>query len=162
MKVSIRNMADNPRGSIMILLYRIANFSSRSRKRSWIHWIWSVPILIIYRFITELYFGYEIPAATVIGKGLFIDHGYGIVINKHSIIGRSCRIKHGVTIGCKTMPDGTQGPSPIIGDRVDIGANAVVLGGIVVGSDVKIGAGAVVTKSVPDGAVVRGRSADFY
>jgi putative colanic acid biosynthesis acetyltransferase WcaB len=112
--------------------------------------------------LTEFLFGYEIPAATNIGKGLFVDHGYGIVINKHAVIGNFCRIKHGVTIGCKTNLDGSQGPSPRIGNYVDIGAHAIIIGGISIGDNVRIGAGAIVTKDIPPNSVVRGTSAAVF
>lgn len=146
----------------MVGAYRLANFASRKKREAKIHWLWAGPVLVVYRALTELVFGYEIPAATAIGKNLFIDHGYGIVINKNSIIGNNVRIKHRVTIGCKTLPNGDQGPSPVIGDNVDIGAGAFVIGDIVVGSCVDIGAGAIVTRDVPDNSVVRCEPAKAY
>lgn len=138
----------------MIGTYRLANIASRARKKNILNSIWAVPILITYRILTEIVFGYEIPAATVIGKNLFIDHGYGIVINKNSILGDDIRIKHMVTIGCKTMPDGSQGISPKIGNNVDIGAGAKIIGDISIGNNVKIGAGAIITKNIPDNTTV--------
>lgn len=148
------SLIDNPRGSFMVLFYRVANFASRSRKSHLLNFIWAAPLLVFYRIFNEFIFGYEIPASTKIGKGMFIDHGYGIVINKHAVIGEKLRIKHRVTIGCKTLPDGSQGPSPVIGDNVDIGAHAIILGGITIGSNVVVGAGAVITKDVPGNSVV--------
>lgn len=158
----MRQTIHNPRGALMVIMYRAANMASRKRRKSIFHKIWASPILLLYRLITEFLFGYEIPAAATIGKGLFIDHGYGIVINKNCIIGENCRIKHGVTIGCKTLPDGSQGPSPQIGDNVDIGANAIVLGGITIGDNAKIGAGAIVTKNVPSNSTARSPAAIIY
>lgn len=142
----------------MIASYRLANFASRARKKSFLNNIWAVPILIVYRILNEIIFGYEIPAATTIGSNLFIDHGYGIVINKNSIIGDNVRLKHMVTIGCKTMPDGSQGRSPRIGNNVDIGANAKIIGDIVIGDNVKIGAGAVITKDIPSNSIAYSES----
>lgn len=57
------------------------------------------------------------------------------------------------------MEDGSQGPSPVIGDNVDIGANVVIIGGICIGDNVVIGVGSVVTKDVPKGSVVVGNPA---
>ncbi|MBQ0943123.1 hypothetical protein KAK07_07225 [Ideonella sp. 4Y16] len=145
----------------MVSLYRVANVASRCRKKAPLHAVWAVPVLIIYRIFCELVWSYEIPAATQIGNNLQIDHGFGIVINKHCRIGNNCRIKHSVTIGCKTLADGTQGPSPRIGSNVDIGAGALIIGDIEIGDNVLIGAGAIVTKSVPSNSVVRGRAATF-
>lgn len=148
------SLVHNPRGSLMVGAYRVANFSSRKKRELKYHLVWAAPVLILYRFFTELIFGYEIPAATEIGKGFLIDHGYGLVINKHTRIGDYFRVKHGVTIGCKTLPCGGQGPSPKIGDNVDVGANAMIIGDVNIGSHVKIGAGAIVTKDVPSYCVV--------
>lgn len=145
---------NNPRGFFMVGFYRLANLASVARKKNCLHNIWAVPILIIYRLSNEFVMGYEIPAATKIGKSFFIDHGYGIVINKHTVIGDFCRIKHGVTIGCKTLANGTQGDSPIIGNHVDIGAGAKIIGGITVGHNVTVGAGAIITKDIPSYSVV--------
>lgn len=144
---------------LIIKLYRVAHWASVSRKKNKFLWPISLPILLLYRFLTEWFFLLELPAATKIGKRLVIDHGFALVINKHSVIGDDCRLRHCVTIGCKVNSDGTQGPSPIIGNRVDVGAGAIIIGEIAIGDDAVIGAGAVVTKSVPAGAVVVGNPA---
>lgn len=138
----------------MVSFYRFAHIASVARKENWLHNFWAVPVLIIYRLTNEFIMGYEIPAATKIGKNFFIDHGYAIVINKHTVIGNFFRIKHGVTIGCKTLPDGTQGGSPIIGNHVDIGAGAKIIGEITIGNNVTIGAGAIVTRDIPNNSIV--------
>lgn len=140
----------------MVYFYRTAHFFSVNRKNNLFWYILGSMYIYIYKLITEFLLGYEIPAATKIGKDFIIDHGYGVVINKHCIIGDNFRIKHGVTIGCKTMPDGSQGASPTIGNNVDIGANAVIIGDVEVGDNVKIGAGAVVVKTVPSNCLVVG------
>lgn len=76
--------------------------------------------------------------------GLYIVHGFGIVINGAAKIGKNCTILHSVTIGV------AKGKSPIIGDNVYIGAGAIIIGGVTVGNNVKIGAGAIVVDDVPD------------
>lgn len=155
-------LIDNPRGSLIVFLYRIANFASKSRKKNLANNLWAIPIILAYKFLTEFIFGYEIPAATKIGRNLFIDHGYSIVINKNSIIGDNCRIKHCVTIGCKTMEDGGQGGSPVIGNNVDIGAGSCIIGDISIGDNVKIGAGAIVVKNIPSNSIVVNDYAKFF
>jgi putative colanic acid biosynthesis acetyltransferase WcaB len=149
----------NYRCLLIVTMYRLAHYLSRKRKSGFIGAVLASPFLVLYRFLTEWIFQYEIPAATVIGKGLVLDHGYGIVINKHSTLGDRVRIKHQVTIGCKTNNDGTQGPSPVIGSDVDIGAGAKIIGGIRIGSHVKVGAGAVVVRDVPDHCIAVGNPA---
>lgn len=158
-KSDIRANHANYRCLLMITLYRLANYFSCLRKKSSLGAIVSVAPLVVYRILTEWVFQYEIPAATVIGEGLVIDHGYGLVINKHAVLGSRVRIKHAVTIGCKTNADGSQGPSPIIGSDVDVGAGALIIGDIRIGNNVKIGAGAVVVDNVPDNCIAVGNPA---
>jgi serine acetyltransferase len=93
-------LIDNPRGSMMVGLYRLAHQASvKKRGLSGFNLIWAVPVLLGYKYLTELVLGYEIPAATKIGQGFRIHHGYGIVINKHAIFGKNVDIRHGVTVG---------------------------------------------------------------
>lgn len=157
--IAMRGRRSDFRQRLIIKFYRVAHRASVFRKQSKLSWLVTVPILVVYRIVTEWFFQLELPAATKIGKGLIIDHGFAIVINKHAIIGDDCRLRHCVTIGCKLNLDGTQGPSPKIGHRVEVGAGAIIIGDINVGDDAVIGAGAVVTKDVPSGAVVVGNPA---
>ncbi len=85
-----------------------------------------------------------------IGPGLMMMHGFATIITAREI-GVDCQVSQQVTIGY----DDRGGP-PTLGDRVRIGANAVVLGPITVGDDAVVGAGAVVVRDVPAGAVVGG------
>ena len=112
-----------------------------------------VPLVgeVLERF-TEVWTGISIPAETQIGPGLMILHSGGVVINGRAVLGRGCTLHHHVTIGNRV----SGGPSPSIGDRAMIGVGACVLGGIVVGDDVEIGANAVVLDSVPDGGIAVG------
>lgn len=99
-------------------------------------------------------YGYQIPHTCQIGKGLFLGHYGNIVINQNSIIGENCNIAQGVTIG--HVSRGKRKGSPIIGNRVWIGANAVVVGKVVVGDDVLIAPLTFVNFDIPDNAVVIG------
>lgn len=150
-------------GNIRILLllfsYRLSHWASLKRKKSILSNAYAIPIILMHRFITEWIFGLELPAATAIGRGLIIDHGYSIVVNKHSVIGDYCRIRHGVTIGCKLNSDGSQGKSPTLGDNVDVGAHALIIGDIIIGNNVSIGAGAVVITDVPSNTIAVGNPA---
>ena len=88
----------------------------------------------------------EIHPGAVIGKRLFIDHGFGVVIGETAIIGDDVTIYHGVTLGATGKEWGKRHPN--IGNRVMIGAGAKILGNINIGDDVKIGANAVILKDV--------------
>jgi serine acetyltransferase len=94
-----------------------------------------------------------VPVACNIGAGTIIDHPYGIIIGPKVVIGKNCRLRHQVTIGIK---GGGNHIPPTIGDRVDIGAGAKIIGPVTIGDDTKIGANAVVTKSCDEGAVLVG------
>jgi serine O-acetyltransferase len=84
-------------------------------------------------------------AAGCFDSGLKIYHYGSIIVNPKSRIGKDCTIHGNCCIGSKgTLPD----DSPVIGDHVDIGQNAQILGGITIADGVKIGAGAIVTKSI--------------
>ena len=96
----------------------------------------------------------EIHPGAVIGKRLFIDHGFGVVIGETAIIGDDVVIYHGVTLGGTGKESGKRHPN--IGSRVVIGAGAKILGNINVGDGAKIGAGAIVLKDVPDDVTVTG------
>jgi serine O-acetyltransferase len=114
---------------------------------------WTAVYMILNK-LAEIFCGIVIGATATIGRRLRIEHHGCIVIHGNSVIGDDCLIRHGVTIG----NSGTADPfgAPTIGDRVDFGAGAKVLGRIRIGNDVVIGANAVVVKDVPDFAVVGG------
>ncbi len=103
--------------------------------------------------------GAEIHPQAKIGRGLGIMHGFGVVITADAEIGEHCTIMQGVTLGVRSGPgpDGRYGPK--LGNRVFIGANAVLLGPITIGDDAKIGAGAVVLCDVPPGCTAVGNPA---
>jgi serine O-acetyltransferase len=105
----------------------------------------------------ELLTGICLPARTTIGTGLYIGHFGGIFIDSDTRLGENCNIAQGVTIG-----KGGRGELhgvPVLGDRVHIGANAIVLGKISIGNDAVIGPGAVVMNSVPPCGVAMGNPA---
>lgn len=98
--------------------------------------------------------GIEIHPGAVIGKGLFIDHGMGVVIGETCEIGDDCTLYQGVTLGGTGKHTGKRHPT--LGNHVMVGAKALVLGPITLGDHAKIGAGSVVLKDVPAGSTVVG------
>ncbi len=98
--------------------------------------------------------GIEIHPGAVIGKGLFIDHGMGVVIGETTYIGNNVTIYQGVTLGAVENKTGKRHPTIL--DNVMIGAGAKVLGSFTVYENAKIGAGAVVLDEVPKNSTVVG------
>ena len=98
--------------------------------------------------------GIEIHPGAEIGKGLFIDHGAGVVIGETTIIGDNCTLYQGVTLGGTGKEQGKRHPT--LGDNVMVSAGAKVLGAICIGDNCKIGAGSVVLKDIPPDCTVVG------
>ncbi len=90
--------------------------------------------------------GIEIHPGAEIGRGLFIDHGSGVVIGETAIIGDNCTLYQGVTLGGTGKETGKRHPT--LGDNVLVGAGAKLLGAFTVGDNSKIAAGAVVLGDV--------------
>jgi len=121
------------------------------------HWLYRHHIPFIPRCISQtsrFFTGIEIHPGAKIGKGLFIDHGMGVVIGETSEIGDNVTIFQGATLGGTGKEKGKRHPT--IGDNTIVSAGAKILGSIEIGKNVIIGAGAVVIKSVPDNVTVVG------
>lgn len=102
------------------------------------------------RFIsqaTRFFTGIEIHPGATIGKGLFIDHGMGVVIGETTVIGDNCTIYQGATLGGTGKEKGKRHPT--LGNNVVVGSGAKILGPFTVGDNSKIAAGAVVLSEVP-------------
>jgi serine O-acetyltransferase len=120
-----------------------------------IHELRDVPLLARFlsqcvRFLT----GIEIHPRAVIGRGVFIDHGMGVVVGETAEIGDGCTIYQGVTLGGTSLTHGKRHPT--LGRNVVVGVNAAVLGAIVLGDNARVGGGSVVVKDVPANATVVG------
>lgn len=102
------------------------------------------------KFVT----GIEIHPGATIGKGLFIDHGTGVVIGETTVIGDNCTLYQGVTLGGTGKDKGKRHPT--LGDNVMVGCGAKVLGPFMVGSNSKIAANAVVLSEVPENSTCVG------
>ena len=121
------------------------------------HWFYLRKHYFIARFISQRAAhrtGIEIHPGATIGKGLFIDHGFGVIIGETTIIGDNVTLFQGVTLGGTGKDKGKRHPT--IGDNVMIGTGARVLGPLTIGENTKIGAGAVVLESVPENSTVVG------
>jgi serine O-acetyltransferase len=114
------------------------------------HWLWKRKVPMLPQFISQLsrwVTGIEIHPGAMIGKGLFIDHGMGVVIGETADIGNNVTMYQGVTLGGTGKDKGKRHPT--IGDNVVLAAGAKILGPITIGDNAKIGAGAVVLRPVP-------------
>ncbi|WP_329233691.1 serine O-acetyltransferase [Streptomyces sp. NBC_00111] len=110
--------------------------------------------------------GIEIHPAACLGRRVFIDHGAAVVIGETARIGDDVTIFHQVTLGAVGWwRDGRREPGarrhPVLGDRVVVGANAIVLGPVTVGDDALVGAGSLVLTDVPPGARVMAPAAEI-
>ena len=115
---------------------------------------WRIPILpAICRRWAIAACAVDILPRADIGGGCIIAHGIGLVIGGRTVIGEDCTLLHGVTLGEVRFDELD---CPRVGDRVTIGAGAIILGGISIGDDAVIGAGSVVLADVPAGTVVAG------
>jgi serine O-acetyltransferase len=107
---------------------------------------------ILFKFV-QITTGIELPCEVEIGRNFIIDHFGGIVISGYAKFGDNCRIRNGVVVGLKNVD---QPCAPVIGNNVDIGAGAKLLGAIRIGDNAVIGANAVVLTDVPDNCLAVG------
>jgi serine O-acetyltransferase len=121
------------------------------------HWLWKRGLKLLGRWVSHLgrfLTGIEIHPGARIGKGLFIDHGMGVVIGETTEIGNNVTLYQGVTLGGTTHSKGKRHPT--IEDDVVIGAGAKVLGPFKVGAGSMVGAQSVVIREVPPHSTVVG------
>ena len=118
-------------------------------------WRYKLPLLPrVLSQITRTITGIEIHPGATIGRGVFIDHGMGVVIGETSEIGDRCLLYQGVTLGGTGKDCGKRHPT--LQENVVVGAGAKVLGAIKIGSNTRIGAGSVVVKNVEKNSTVVG------
>ena len=98
--------------------------------------------------------GIEIHPGATIGKGLFIDHGSGVIIGETTVIGDNVTLYQGVTLGGTGKEQGKRHPT--LEDNVMVSAGAKILGSFTIGENSKIGAGSVVLEEVPPNCTVVG------
>ncbi len=128
-----------------IVLHRISNK------------LWNIGIPLLPRLLSQItrsLTGIEIHPGAKIGKGVFIDHGMGVVIGETTEIGNRCLLYQGVTLGGTGKSHGKRHPT--LSENVVVGAGAKVLGAITVGENTRIGAGSVVVRDVEADSTVVG------
>ena len=121
------------------------------------HWLHIHNVSFIPRLISHwgrFFTGVEIHPGAKIGRGVFIDHGMGVVIGETAIVGDYTLIYQGVTLGGTGKESGKRHPT--LGSNVVVGAGAKVLGNIQISDRVRIGAGSIVLRDVPPDATVVG------
>ncbi len=114
--------------------------------------IYSFLYKILYKLI-QIITGIELPCEVNLGENFLIDHFGGIIISGYAKFGDNCRIRNGVVVGLKNVSEPC---APQIGNNVDIGAGAKLLGKIKIGNNVSIGANAVVLIDIPDDSIAVG------
>ena len=128
-----------------MIYYRIAHRLYLKKHYFWARWISQKSVRRT---------GIEIHPGATIGKGLFIDHGAGVVIGETAILGDNVTLFQGVTLGGNGKEKGKRHPT--LGDNVMVSAGAKILGSFTIGENSKIGAGSVVLQEVPPNATVVG------
>lgn len=121
------------------------------------HWLFRHRHFLMARFVSQyakFRTGIEIHPGATIGRGLFIDHGAGVVIGETTVIGDNCTLYQGVTLGGTGKHKGKRHPT--LGDNVMVGSGAKILGPFKVGDNAKIAANAVVLEEVPADATAVG------
>lgn len=103
--------------------------------------------------LVQIVTGVELPCEVPVGHGFVIDHAGGIVVSGFASFGRNCRLRPGVVIGLAHV---SKPYAPQLGDDVDVGAGAKILGPLRIGNRVCIGANAVVLRDVPDDSIAVG------
>lgn len=127
----------------------------------WANACWRHGFRWLGRFISHIargLTGIEIHPGATMGRRVFIDHGFGVVIGETAEVGDDCTIYQGVTLGGTSLTKGKK-RHPTLGRGAIIGAGAKVLGSFTVGEGAKVGSNAVVVKEVPPGATAVGNPA---
>ncbi len=114
------------------------------------------PLSLLYKIaykLVQVITGVDLPCEAEVGRNFIIDHFGGIIVSGYAKFGDNCRIRNGVSIGLRRV----EAPcAPQIGNNVDIGAGAKLLGAITIGDNVLIGANAVVVTDVPANSIAMG------
>ena len=131
-------------GFWVMVVYRFGRWRYGVRP-GWLRKLFSLLYHVLYKLV-QILTGIELPCEVPVGKNFVIDHFGGIVISGYARFGDNCRIRNGVVVGLNRVDDPV---APVIGNNVDIGTGAKVLGRITIGDNVLIGANAVVVRDVP-------------
>lgn len=107
---------------------------------------------ILFKFV-QIVTGIELPCEAIVGRNFVIDHFGGIIVSGYARFGDNCQIRNGVVVGLRRIEEPY---APVIGNNVDIGAGAKLLGRIKIGDNSIIGANAVVLDDVPENSIATG------
>ena len=121
------------------------------------HRLWGLGVPLLPRLLSQLgrwLTGIEIHPGARVGRGVFIDHGMGVVIGETAVVGDNCLLYQGVTLGGTGKVHGKRHPT--LEHNVVVGAGAKVLGAITVGANTRIGAGSVLLRNVAADSTVVG------
>jgi len=138
-------------GMWVMIAYRFGRWRYSIRPR-----LLRMPFSFVYRvlkLVSQILTGIDLPCEATVGRRFRIEHFGGIIISGDTVMGDDVVIRNGVTIGLKKIGDPG---APVIGNRVEVGAGAKILGRIHIGDDVLIGANAVVIRDVPAGHIAVG------
>jgi serine O-acetyltransferase len=131
-------------GLWVMAVYRFGRWRYRIENR-WLRLPFSI-LYKIFKLLSQILTGIDLPCEVTIGRRFRIEHFGDIIISGDTVFGDDVVIRNGVTVGLKRT---NERGAPVIGNRVDIGAGAKILGAIRIGDDVVIGANAVVLRDVP-------------
>jgi serine O-acetyltransferase len=115
------------------------------------------PLSVLYRAMYRAvrnFYGIELPYTAQVGRRVIFEHQHGIVVHGATVIGDDCIIRHGVTLGIRSLD--RLADAPVLGKRVNVGAGAKIIGHVQVGDGAAIGANAVVLEDVPAGRLAVG------
>jgi serine O-acetyltransferase len=138
-------------GFWVMIVYRFGRWRYNVRPRM-MRKICSLIYRVLYK-IVQVTTGIELPCEVEVGRNFIIDHFGGIIISGYAKFGDNCRIRNGVVVGLRRVGEKT---APIVGNDVDIGSGAKLLGPIRIGNNVLIGANAVVLCDIPDNSIAVG------
>lgn len=151
----LQDWAANPgnlRSQLVLALFRLAQ--KMHRLPGGLRWV-GLPYLALYQLLVYWVLGMELNYKASVGPRLRLYHGYALVIHDGASLGADCALRQCTTVGSRKGPD----DCPVIGDRVDVGCNSVIIGRIRVGDGARIGAGSVVVHDVAAGTSVAGNPA---
>ncbi len=134
-----------------MLVYRLGRWRYGIQTR-----IIRLPFSLLYKVLfkmVQIVCGIQMPCEASVGRNFRIDHFGNIIISGYASFGDNCVVRNGVTVGIKNVEEKK---APRIGNNVDIGAGAKILGDIKIGNNVFIGANAVVITDVPDDCIAVG------
>lgn len=138
-------------GLWVMLVYRFGRWRYEVKPR-----LLRLPLSFLYRLLkllSQILTGIDLPCEVTLGKRFVIEHFGDIIISGDTVFGDDVVIRNGVTIGLRRT---NERGAPVIGNRVDIGTGAKILGAITIGDDVVVGANAVVIRDVPPNSLAVG------